>query len=82
MEVNICSNCLHDSECSFRINTPELNRLTCETHEVVLHSFMQPQLKEKPQSVEVKDLCSICDFKNNCALRTEGQFLFQCEDYQ
>lgn len=82
MEVNICSNCLHAPECSFRVKTPEFNRLNCESHEAALRSFIQSVKTEKQQMIEVKDLCSNCDFKNNCALRTEGQFLFECEDYQ
>ena len=82
MEVQICTNCLHHSACSFMSNMSGLNRLDCSMHEVKPHLVAEKPIEKIYKTEKIKDLCSICDFKDNCSLKTEDQFKFQCDDYQ
>lgn len=81
MEANICNNCVNDTTCVYQSGLENNRRVVCESHETELAFFQKSELTNLTQSDLVKDLCSICDFKNNCSLRSSEHFVYQCEQY-
>ena len=78
----VCFNCVYSESCmlELRATTPILH---CEEH-------FTETTNEKPfialsngnQSNNFIGLCSSCDFKETCSLRSEKEIIINCEHYQ
>ncbi len=82
---DLCSNCLHTSDCVFKkIATAPI--VFCEEHEAFnLNGSVIKQLVEeppKPVEEEIKGLCSTCDHRSYCNLRSKDSIILNCELYQ
>lgn len=87
IKYHLCDNCLHQSDCIFKKQT-KMPIIQCEEYEVetkkgamsIVDTSIAPTTEI--QNEAFYGLCQNCDFKFNCALRTEGVIIINCEHYQ
>lgn len=81
MEASICNNCVNNTICVYQNDFKTEVKVSCELHQVEQHHEKPPKTNKKATTDAIKDLCSGCDFKLDCAFRHSEHFIFQCEHY-
>lgn len=79
MEANICNNCVNVTSCMYQNESK--SQMLCELHEIKENVPKQPKIKQSNKLESINGLCSTCEYKNDCKLRSSEQFIFQCEHY-
>ena len=78
----VCFNCVYSESCMLELQaiTPILR---CEEHFTV-GTDEKPFVANSKQTETTNylGLCSSCDHKGNCSLRTENEIIINCEHYQ
>lgn len=83
METFLCSNCTHSLACIHKVEQSKIQRLNCELHETTEHGGPRSQVNvSADRLIGFSDLCSLCDFQQNCSLKKGNEFIFYCEEYQ
>lgn len=79
---SVCFNCVYSGNCAFESQSAE-PILHCEEH-FIESANEKPFVEDREQS-KTKNylgLCSSCDFKDICSLRSENKIIINCEHYQ
>lgn len=78
----LCYNCVYSGSCSIesQAKTPIFH---CEEH-LTKGSDERPFVANSKQTETTNHLglCSSCDFKDTCSLRSENKIIINCEHYQ
>lgn len=86
-KYHLCDNCYHQKDCIFK-KQAKMPIIQCEEYEVeTKNGILSISDTLIPQTTEIQNetfygLCQNCDFKTNCALRTDGVIIINCKHYQ
>ncbi len=84
VQIDLCSNCVHEKQCSYRFNSL-LKMNNCEEHSILIQEkrdFEEEVLVSNFRNPELAGLCVNCDFSDTCTIREKNSIIVNCEQYK